>query len=399
MKRLPDFERRRRVVDAMVEAGLDAVICALPANVLLLSGYWPVVGDALVLATREGQVALIAPEDEQELAQEGWADDLLTFQPGSRDAIRRLSEVVQEPLGMLFREMGLERCRVGYEGGPSCEPASYAGMILYGPSLWEMLTRELPASRRESAEEMFRRLRASKTTGEVGRIRAACAVAGDAFAIGAGRLKPGLKETEAAAAFRTPLSTLGTGSRGIVRGDGFAFCMSGPNSAEAHGAYARSRGRVLRESDVALVHCNSYGDGYWTDITRTYSLGDTGARRGMYEAIFDARDAALAAIRPGARAADVDRAARDVLGARGFGDQFKHATGHGVGFAAIDPNARPRIHPKSEDVLEVGMVFNIEPAIYIDGECGLRHCDVVAVTEGGVEILTPFQSRIEELVA
>ena len=245
---------------------------------------------------------------------------------------------------------------------------------------------------------MLRRLRASKTPGEVGRIRAACLVAGEAFRVGAGQLRAGLKETEAAAAFRTPLSTLGTGSRGIARGDGFAFCMSGPNSAEAHGAYARSRDRVLRPGDVALIHCNSHGDGYWTDITRTFSLGDPGPRRTMYDAIFEARAAALDAIRPGVRASEVDRAARDVLRARGFGDQFKHATGHGVGFAAIDPHARPRIHPKSEDVLDVGMVFNVEPAIYLDGDCGLRHCDVVAVTEGGVEVLTPFQARIEELV-
>jgi Xaa-Pro aminopeptidase len=93
-----------------------------------------------------------------------------------------------------------------------------------------------------------------------------------------------------------------------------------------------------------------------------------------------------------------DRAARGVLRARGFGDQFKHATGHGVGFAATEPNALPRIQPMSEDVLEVGMVFNVEPAIYLDGDCGLRHCDVVAVTHGGSEVLTPFQDTIDSLV-
>src|SRR5947209_19910364 len=101
--------------------------------------------------------------------------------------------------------MGLKHCCVGYEGGPSTEPSSYAGMVLYGPTLWALLVRALPTSRRESAEEMLRRLRASKTPGEVGRIRAACEVAGDAFRIGAGQLRPGLKETEAAAAFRSPL--------------------------------------------------------------------------------------------------------------------------------------------------------------------------------------------------
>jgi len=77
----------------------------------------------------------------------------------------------------------------------------------------------------------------------------------------------------------------------------------------------------------------------------------------------------------------------------GFGANFKHATGHGVGFGAINPGALPRLHPKSNDVLKPGMVFNVEPAIYIQGYGGIRHCDMVAVTDDGFELLTPFQSQ------
>src|SRR6185295_6178091 len=138
--------------------------------------------------------------------------------------------------------------------------------------------------------------------------------------------------------------------------------------------------------------------GLWTDITRTYHPGpvDDGVRD-LFEAVLAARAAALAAIAPGARAAAVDRAAREVLADRGLGDAFRHGTGHGVGFAAIDHDARPRIHPASEDVLQAGMVFNLEPAIYLDGWGGLRHCDLVAVTAEGVELLTPFQTGLEVL--
>jgi Xaa-Pro dipeptidase len=98
------------------------------------------------------------------------------------------------------------------------------------------------------------------------------------------------------------------------------------------------------------------------------------------------------------RAADVDRAARDVLEDRGLGARFKHPAGHGVGFHAIDHNARPRLHPESDDVLEPGLTFNLEPAVYLDGECGLRHCDMVAVTADGHEVLTPFQTTIDQLI-
>jgi Xaa-Pro aminopeptidase len=148
-----------------------------------------------------------------------------------------------------------------------------------------------------------------------------------------------------------------------------------------------------------LTHCNSYADGYWTDITRTYCIGPLGERqRGMYEAVFAAREAALEAIRPGVKASAVDRAAREVMRAHGLGREFKHATGHGVGFAAINHNALPRLHPASPEILETGMVFNVEPAAYISGFGGLRQCDMVAVTPNGVELLTPFQSAVQELI-
>jgi Xaa-Pro dipeptidase len=118
----------------------------------------------------------------------------------------------------------------------------------------------------------------------------------------------------------------------------------------------------------------------------------------MYEAVFAARDAALRAIAPGKNASEIDHAARSVLESRGFGPAFKHSTGHGVGFSAIDADALPRLHPKSSDVLETGMVFNVEPAIYLDEVGGIRHCDMVAVTANGAELLTPFFTRPEDLI-
>lgn len=394
-----DEERVRRIRSALDRAGLHAVVCALPENVLLLSGYWPVVGDALALATREGRIAVIAPEDERDLAEAGWADDIRTFRPASLDAIRRIDEVISEPLLTLARKLGLRYGPIGYEGGPASEPASYVGMLLFGPILESFLTRVLSPCRLETAEGILKKLRAAKTPHEVARIRTACRIAARAFKAGSQQVRAGMLETEVAVQFRAPLSTAGTGFEGVERADGFAWCMSGPNAALAQGAFARSRARPLGRDEMVLVHCNSYADGYWVDVTRTYGLGEPDdRRRAMYEAVFAARAAALAAIRPGARAADVDRAARAVLEGRGFGPQFKHSAGHGVGFVAIDPNAAPRLHPKSEDVLELGMVFNVEPAIYFDGDCGLRHCDVIAVTADGAEVLTPFQDTVDSLI-
>jgi Xaa-Pro aminopeptidase len=140
-----------------------------------------------------------------------------------------------------------------------------------------------------------------------------------------------------------------------------------------------------------MIHANTCADGYWTDITRTYTAGEpSGRQQDLRSAIDDARAAGLRAIRPGVTGAEVDQAVRSVMEEHGPGKAFKHASGHGVGFAAANPNGLPRIHPQSPDVLQAGMTFNLEPAAYFDGYGGMRHCDVVAVTNDGVEVITDF---------
>jgi Xaa-Pro aminopeptidase len=394
-----DSQRIGRIQQGLEEADLDAVVCSLPTNVLLLSGYWPVVGTSLAVASRDGRVALIVPEDEQELAKRGWADQVRTFPSGSLDELKSASESVRDPLSKVAVMLGIKRGRVlGYENDAVFEPTSYAAMHLYGPAMHDLLGQAIPFVALAPAGGMLARLRSVMTAHETDRVRTACRIAEVAFIEGARKTRAGLRETEVAALFREPLSMNGTEREGVARADGFTYCMSGPNSVEAYASYQRSRARQLTGGDFALVHCNSYADGYWTDVTRTISVGEPDRlKREMYDAVFAARRAAFDAIRPGVKASDVDAAARAVLEQNGFGEYFKHGLGHGVGFAAINHNARPRLHPESDDVLEEGMVFNVEPGIYIDGDGGLRHCDMVAVTETGMEVLTPFQSNIEQL--
>src|SRR5581483_10407069 len=123
-----------------------------------------------------------------------------------------------------------------------------------------------------------------------------CKIATRAFVQGAPQLRAGMTEVEAANLFRVTLSNALPDFPQVERADGFVFCMSGPNSAEAHGAYARSRSREIAEGDLVLVHCNSYADGFWTDITRTYHIGEPGTNAlEMYDAVFAAREKALQA--------------------------------------------------------------------------------------------------------
>ena len=135
----PDRERIDRVRQALQHGGLDAVVCALPKNVLLLSGYWPVVGTSVAIATRDGRIALAVPADEQQLAEQGWADDLLTFTPGSLRAMQRAGDAVRAPLAKLCRTMRLGSARVGFEAGEAVQESSYAAIHLYGASFGALL--------------------------------------------------------------------------------------------------------------------------------------------------------------------------------------------------------------------------------------------------------------------
>src|SRR5689334_49123 len=387
---LRDVHRIERVKHALEQASIDALVCALPTNVLLLSGYWPVIGTSIAVITKTGFVHILAPEDEGELARSGWADVVETFSFGSLEEVKTAVDVLRAPLRRILKPGMI----VGCESGPTVEPASYVGMHLFGNAIQRMVSEILPDEVVLSADDVLSRLRSVLSPGEQARVRLACEIAERAFVDSAHRSCSCLQETEVASLFRPLLAA----EDSATRAGGFVFCMSGANSAEAYAAYQRSRPRKIEPGDLVLIHCNSYVDGYWTDITRTFCLGAPDDRkRRMYEAIFAAREAALARIEPGVRAAEVDRAAREVLSQCGFEKEFKHGLGHGVGFAAINHNAPPRLHPASDDVLEPGMIFNIEPAIYIDNFGGMRHCDMVLLADDGPQLLTPFQSTMQSL--
>ena len=396
----PGADRTKLLAAALDNAKIDLLVCALPNNVLLTSGYWPVIGASLSLVTKQGQVVLIVPEDEREQAEKSWADQVVVFKPSSLKEVRTIADAVREPLTHAIADLGITRGNiVAFEDEPVCVPAPY--LASYSNNVWliNLLKRLTPFSAVRPAAELLPELRAVLTTHEISRVQVACAIAAHAFELGREDIREGLSETEVAVLFRMLVTSMRAGFEGVQRADGDVFCMSGPNSFEAFASFQQTRSRRLCGGDLVLIHCNSYVDGYWTDITRTYCLGAPDETQvHMLESILEAREAALQAIKPGVRAAQVDTAARNVLKHHGFEREFKHGLGHGVGFAAIDHNARPRLHPASDDVLETGMVFNIEPAIYIEGVGGMRHCDMVAVTKTGAEVLTPFQAKASSLI-
>jgi len=141
-------------------------------------------------------------------------------------------------------------------------------------------------------------------------------------------------------------------------------------------------------------------DGYTSDMTRMLFVGTSGKGdlpkqvRGWYADVLEAQLAAIDAVREGASAGSVDRAARQVLKAKGHGDLFTHSTGHGLG---LEVHESPGLRQKDKTRLQAGMVVTIEPGIYVEGVGGIRIEDTVAVTKGGCEILTPTPRELIQI--
>lgn len=142
--------------------------------------------------------------------------------------------------------------------------------------------------------------------------------------------------------------------------------------------------------DFGIIH-----KGYCSDMTRTVFLGNPRPEeRKAYEAVLEAQENAVNAVAPGASCAEVDEAARSVLRRQGLAEFFTHSTGHGVGLEIHEP---PRIGAGQATRLQPGMVITIEPGVYLAGKFGIRIEDMVAVTRGGGQVLTPAPKALIEL--
>lgn len=345
---------------------------------------------SVAIFTADGEAQVILPEDEIELAEKTSDATLIPCKPGALAELTTPIQALANPLRSLTGRLGLSNGTIGIQNDQGMQPSSYATSTRFHSSLTDLLRELQPKAKHVACDDLLEGLKASKTPKELALMRTAANIAASGFGAATQAIQVGRGESEVAADIQAAFQACSKAEL-VQRSYGYFFCMSGPNSASAAAAYARTRHRRVETGDLVMIHANTCADGYWTDITRTYTAGSPSERQdAMRAAIRKAREAALGCIRPGVPARKVDAAARNVMKAHGFGDAFKHATGHGAGFAAANPNGLPRIHPCSPDVLQEGMTFNVEPAAYFDGYGGMRHCDVIAVTAEGATVLTDF---------
>jgi Xaa-Pro aminopeptidase len=227
-------------------------------------------------------------------------------------------------------------------------------------------------------------IRQRKDRVELAKIREAIRRAEDSFRALKRFIRPGASERELG--FKLEMLIREQGARRIAFD---IIVASGRNGAMPH---ASITDRVLRAGDLVTFDFGAEADGYYCDITRTICVGrPTTRQRMVHDLVLRAQDLAINAVKPGVRCAELDRHARTTIAKAGHGKHFGHATGHGIGLMVHEG---PALSALSKGVVDEGMVFTVEPGIYIEGWGGVRIEDMVLVTADGHRVLTSLSREL-----
>ena len=250
-----------------------------------------------------------------------------------------------------------------------------------------------------AAPDQVERLRAVKDAAEISLMRQSARLISDVWTGAVRNFKPGISELAVAADIERGMKLQGASGPSFE-----TIVASGPRSAWPH---ARPTPKLLRKNELVVLDQGAILRDYCSDMTRTVFLGRstvgarTGARNGvrdkarsLYDAVLEAQEAAIAAVRPGISAASVDAAARKVFKRSGLERYFTHSTGHGLG---LEIHEMPRLGRAEETLLVEGMVVTVEPGVYIERFGGIRIEDEVVVTSRGAEVLTNASREFLEL--
>jgi Xaa-Pro aminopeptidase len=361
-----DLGARHAVVRRTLETlNLDALIVTAPANIRYLTNH---AGSAGTLLAATGAMHLLVDFRYQESVR------LLQASAAACPTLKvwPVPASYDEALLNCLVETGVSAA--GFE----------AGHLTVARHEWLLRTaaaRRLGLTLRPT-ERVVEQARIIKDGGEVATLREAARrltpVARAAFEM----VRAGTTERAVAARIEAAIR-----EAGFERPSFDTIVASGPNAALPH---YRAGDRVLVRGDMVVLDFGGVLDGYCSDLTRTVAVAPPSAEaHRVHQAVREAQQAAIDAVRPGIATTDVDRAARRVLDAHGLGEAFGHGTGHGLG---LDVHEEPRVTRPRADVapvpLEPGMVFTIEPGAYLPGWGGVRIEDDVLVTARGCEVLT-----------
>ncbi|WP_042354802.1 M24 family metallopeptidase [Bacillus rubiinfantis] len=238
-----------------------------------------------------------------------------------------------------------------------------------------------------SAEEKLRRLRMIKDAKELKILEEACALADYAVEFGASEIKEGKTELDVLNALEYALK-----QKGVTEMSFATMVLTGANAASPHGTPGNTK---IQKGDLVLFDLGVIIDRYCSDITRTVAYGEINDKqKEIYDTVLKAQLAAIEASKPGVTAASVDLAARKIIADAGYGEYFPHRLGHGLG---ISVHEYPSMTETNGLIIEEGMVYTIEPGIYVPEVAGVRIEDDVYITADGAKILTKFPKELQIL--
>ncbi|HEX8976315.1 MAG TPA: Xaa-Pro peptidase family protein [Solirubrobacteraceae bacterium] len=351
-------ERAERLLALLTEAQLDLLLISALVNVRYLTGY-----------TGSNGLAVVGPQTRTFVTDFRYVEQAAAEVQAGYDRRQEAVDLIEAVPGVL----PAGPVRLGFDDG-ALSVRQHARLRELLPDRVELV----------AAGGLVERLRVVKDAQEVGRIRAAAALADDALAELLGAGLSGRTEHELARALTRAMEARG--------GEGPSFAPI--VAAGAHGAlpHAQPREVAVEDGQLVVIDWGVKLDGYCSDCTRTVAVGGASERaREVYELVLAAQQAGLAAVRAGAGARAVDGIARELIAAGGHGEHFGHSLGHGVG---LEVHEAPRVSQRSDEELESGMVVTIEPGIYLPGELGVRIEDLVVVTDAGCEVLTGLDKSL-----
>lgn len=349
----------------LIEQQLDAAFITTPDNVFYYSGFNSDPHERLlgVMVFQQDEPFLICPQMEvPDAVAAGWSFEVV----GHLDTENAWDVVAKtiEKRGIAISKMAIEKSHLTVE-------RLEALIDLYPQATFERL------------DDTINAMRVIKSEAELVKMRKAAELADYAIRVGCGEIAEGKTEMEILNAIESAIK---------AKGYSMSFdtmVLAGEKSASPHGTPGN---RKIKRGDMILFDLGVIYEGYCSDITRTVAFGEVSeAQKDIYNAVLQANEAAIAAVKPGIRACDLDKIARDVITDAGYGEYFTHRLGHGLG---ISVHEFPSISGTNEVVMEEGTVFTIEPGIYKQDVTGVRIEDDVVITSTGVEVLTKFPKEL-----
>ncbi|MBE1554397.1 M24 family metallopeptidase [Sporosarcina limicola] len=356
----------KEIQQFLQKENIDAAFITTPDNVFYVSGFHSNPHERLlgVMVFKDAEPFIICPFMEvPDVKAAGWS-----FEAAGHEDTEDAWDVVMDAVrkrSALPTSIAIEKSHL------TVERLERMGQLFTGTEFFRL-------------DEQLNNMRNIKSEDELVNLRKAAELADYAIEVGCREIAEGKTELEVLMAIEFEMK-----KKGAEKMSFDTMVLSGLKTASPHGTPGD---RKIQQGDFILFDLGVVYNGYCSDMTRTVAFGEpTAEMREIYETVREAEQAAVDLVRPGVRAMDIDKAARDVIDAAGYGDYFTHRIGHGLG---ISVHEFPSMTGTNELVIEEGMVFTIEPGIYHPEITGVRIEDDVVVTADGVEVLTKFPKEL-----